>query len=95
MFFIEPIEVTNVFTSEPINGMYYVAQRSNKVGRAGSVWWKMPVSPTAGPERISVAEVPKKIKRQAQRYFNNQKGSLQRYLQGNVKWTTEGWDKVA
>jgi hypothetical protein len=95
VYFIEPIEVTNVFTSDPIAGMYYIAEPSPKAGRKGTIWWKMPVKPTDGPERIAANEVPRLVYRQATRYFTNQKIRYQRYLQDTVKWTADGWDKVA
>lgn len=89
-----PIEVSTVFISDPIGGIYYIAEKSQK-GRAYLLWSTMPVAPTAGPSRIAAGQVPKWIRKQAYGKFHSQKDQERKQAQKAVKWTAEGWDKVA
>jgi hypothetical protein len=59
------------FYSDPWNGSYFIAERAGRGLRGAQkfIWSKMPVKPTAGPERVDPAYVPYHIRRQAYRHF--------------------------
>jgi hypothetical protein len=92
--FYYPIETENVYISEPIHGKYFIAERSPK-GHRGFLWSSMPVEPTAGPSRVQASRVPLYIRKEAYRKFNGQKDQERKQAQKAVKWTSEGWDKIA